>query len=168
MFISRFREFTFHFFTMVAIFISIFFVIPNLSSNKENYKSDSKTMQSSRIDEREYTGKYGNKKIEHTLVIVMTDQTELKFSASAYSKYFEELQKENNIGKEIKYYQGNNTKKNINPIQVEIDNEIVYNTNENAKSKYLILLLTLGLLIYSGYKLKKYLKTKNINKKNSR
>lgn len=154
---SNFREYTFHFFTIVMIFLSIFFVIPNLSSDLKNYKSDIKTIESSRIDEREYTGKYGNKKIEHTLVIIMTDQTELKFSASEYSKFFEELQNKKNIGKNIKYYHGNYTAENMNPMQVEIENKIIYEPSESAKSKYFLLLLTLGLSFYSGNKLRKYL-----------
>jgi hypothetical protein len=138
-------------------------VIPNLSSDLKNYRSDIKTIESSRIDEREYSGRYGNKRIEHTLVIIMTDQTELKFSASEYSKYFEKLQNGKNIGKNIKYYLGNYTAENMNPIQVEIENKIIYDSSESAKSKYLLLLLTLGFSFYSGYKLREYLKKRNIN-----
>lgn len=160
---SNFREYTFHFFTIVLIFLCIFFVIPNLSSDLKNYNSDIKTIESSRIDEREYTGKYGDKRIEHTLVIVMTDQTELEFSASEYSKFFEELQSEKNIGKNIKYYLANYTADNMNPIQVEIENKIIYDTSESAKSKYFFLLLTLGFSLYSGHKLREYLKIRNIN-----
>ena len=158
---SNYREYFFHFMSILMIVLSIFFVIPNLSTDLKNYKEENKIIASSRIDEREYRSKYGEKRIEHTLVIVMTDQTELKFSASEYSKFFEELQNENNIGRKIRYYLTNYIAENRNPIQVEIDNKIIYDVHERMKIKYFFLLLTLCFSIYSGYKLNKYLKARN-------
>jgi hypothetical protein len=144
--------------SILMIILSILFVIPNLSTNLKNYKEENKIIANSRIDETEHIGKFNQKRIEHTLVIVMTDQTELKFSASEYSKFFNELQNEKKIGKKIKYYLSNIIIVNKNPIQVEIDNKLIYNARESMKSKYLFLLLTIAFSIYSVYKLKKYLK----------
>ena len=147
--------------SILMIVLSIFFVIPNLSTDLKNYKEENKIIASSRIDEREYKGKFNQKRVEHTLVIVMTDQTELKFSASEYSKFFEELQNEKNIGKKIKYYLSNYIAENNNPIQVEIDNKLIYDLSERMKTKYLFLLLTLVFSTYSGNKLRQYLRNRN-------
>jgi hypothetical protein len=45
----------------------------------------------------------------------------------------------------------------MNPIQVEIDNKIIYDVHEAMKWKYLLIILTLCLSLYSGYKLRQYL-----------
>ena len=143
------------------IVLSIFFVIPNLSTNLKNYKEENKIIVNSRIDEREYKGKFNQKRVDHTLVIILTDQTELKFSASEYSKFFDELENKKNNGKRIKYYLSNYIAENNNPIQVEINNKLIYGLNERMKTKYLFLILTLIFSISSGYKLKKKLRNRN-------
>ena len=158
---SNFREYFFHFMSILMIVLSIFFVIPNLSTEINNYKEENKVIANSRIDEREYKGKFNQKRVQHTLVIVMTDQTELKFSASEYSKFFEELQNEKNNGKSIKYQLSNYIAENNNPMQVEIDNELIYDLSERMKTKYLFLLITLAISTYSGYKFRHYLRNRN-------
>jgi hypothetical protein len=87
----------------------------------------------------------------------MSDKTELKFSDSEYLKYFEELKNNQNIGKSIKYYSRNNGE-TMNPSQVEIDGKIIYDLKERMKSKYILILLTIGFLTYSLYKLNLHIK----------
>ena len=87
----------------------------------------------------------------------MTDNTEVKLSASEYSDFFDEIQNVKNIGKKIKWYLENGVANNMNPIQVEIDNKIIYDVHEAMKWKYLLIILTLCLSLYSGYKLRQYL-----------
>jgi hypothetical protein len=157
---SNYREYGFHFMTIVLVFGTIFFVIPNLSTDTKDYNSKTKIIESSRIDEEERTGKGFQKRVEYTLVLVMSDKTELKFSDSEYSKYFEELKSSKNFGEKIKYYSRNNGE-TMNPSQVEIDGKIVYNLKERMNSKYLLILLTIGFLTYSLYKLNLFIKKRN-------
>lgn len=150
---SNYREYGMHFMTIFLVLGTSFFIIPNLSTNTKDYNSKTKIIESSRIDEEERIGKG----FEYTLVLVMSDKTELKFSDSEYLKYFEELKNNQNIGKSIKYYSRNNGE-TMNPSQVEIDGKIIYDLKERMKSKYILILLTIGFLTYSLYKLNLHIK----------
>jgi hypothetical protein len=157
---SNYREYGFHFMTIVLVLGTFFFVIPNLSTDTKDYNSKTKIIESFRIDEKERTTKGFQKRIEYTLVLVMSDKTELEFSDSEYSKYFEKLSSNENIGKKIKYYSRNNGE-TMNPGQVEIDGKVIYDLKERMESKYLLILLTIGFSTYSLYKLNLYIKKRN-------
>jgi hypothetical protein len=152
---SNYREFWMHFMTVVLLFTVPFFVVPNLSSNLKNYESEIKTLKSTRIFEEEYTGKNLRKKVERTLILEMTDGTEIRLSTE-YGEYWNELQSEHNIGKQIKYYLGNNIEYGINPVQLEVENKIIYDPSHGVKWGYILVLMTIGMAIYSRIKLKKF------------
>ena len=153
---SNYKEYIFHFMTILMIILCVFCIVPNLSTDIKNYKEDNNIIASTRIDEREYRDRNFNKRVEHTLVILMTDNTEVKLSASEYSDFFDEIQNSDSLFKKITYFE-NGVANNMNPIQVEIDNKIIYDVHEAMKWKYLLIILTLCLSLYSGYKLRQYL-----------
>jgi hypothetical protein len=135
------------------------FVVPNLSTNIKNYESEIKILESTRIDEREYSKNF-QKKIERTLILKMTDETEIRLS-NQYGEYWKTIQKEENIGKKIKYYLGNNTSYGSNPVQLEIENKIIYDPSESVKWGYFLLLMAIGMVIYSGNKLRIFFQNKD-------
>lgn len=152
---SNYRDFRLHLMTIALLLTVPFFVVPNLSTNIKNYESETKILESTKIDEREYTGKYFQKKVERTLILNMSDGTEIRLS-DQYGEYWVELQNQQNIGKSVKYYLGNNTSYGSNPVQLEVENKIIYNPAKNVKWAYVLVLMTIGMTIYSGIKLRNY------------
>ncbi len=60
-----YRELSLHILTVVLVFCSIYFVIPNLSTNLKEYQSETKTLKDTRIDEEEYTRKFRKRIKKH-------------------------------------------------------------------------------------------------------
>ena len=148
----NYREFGIHFMTFVYVFCTSLFVIPNLTTNLKKYNKGMGILINSRIYEREYIGKYFQKKNEKTLVLNLDNGMELKLSGK-YSKFWDEFQDKESIGKTITYYLGNNITYGSNPIQIELDNKIIYTPNENRIWAYLSIIMTIGFMIYSGKKI---------------
>ena len=153
----NYREIGLHFFTVMLIIMVPLFVVPNLSTDLKNYQRETNVLKDTRIDVREYRGKYFQKKVEKTLVILLQDESEIHLSNS--QSCWKEIQNKNNVGKKITFYSGNNTADRMNPVQLEIEDKVIYDPSENAKWGYFLVLMTVGLAIYSGNKLRNYLKT---------
>jgi hypothetical protein len=158
---TNYREYGMHFMTIILLIMVPFFVIPNLSTNLKNYKKETNIIIGTRINIREYTGKYFQKKTEKTLVIILKDSSEIKLSDVEYHKYWDIIEAKNNIGKKITFYSGNNTAERNNPVQIEIDNKIIYDPSESVKWGYIIVFMTIGMTIYSGIKLRNYFQYKD-------
>lgn len=126
--------------TAVLLFVVPYFVLPNLFTDIKNLEYETKIIKSTRIlkeknNSRSLPGKYIT-----SLIIKMTDGSEIQ-SSEEYDKYWPQIQKKDNIGKQIKYYHSVNGSKEHNPLQIEINNKIVYKKNENLK--YVIVLIVL-------------------------
>lgn len=146
------KIFTNYMYNFLLIVASIFVILPNISENKSAYQLDIETLKSTRIDTREYTRKLQNR-TEKSLILVMKDETEWKIS-DQYSDYWNRLQDTNNIGKKIYLYSGNNTTRFHNPVQIEIEKEIIYDTKVGMGWKYLLLFMTIGFTCYNWMKYK--------------
>lgn len=146
------REFGIHLMTIVLVICTPLYIIPNLTTNLKNYNKGKGVLTNARINEREYTGRYFLKRIERTLVLNLDNGMELKLSGQ-YSKFWDELQDQKSIGKTITYYLGNNTTYGFNPVQIELDNKIIYDPSENMIWAYILVVMTIGCMIYSGKKL---------------
>jgi hypothetical protein len=147
------RDFGIYFLTVVLIICSFIYIIPNLSTDTSDYGYETKELENTRIDKREYYRKL-RKRTEYTLVLRMTDGTEWYIS-DQYSDYWDKLKSAKNIGKKYKLYTGNNTSHYHNPVQIEIEGKVVYDLKERLKWSYLLILMTIGLSVYSFTKLKK-------------
>lgn len=158
---TNYREYVMHFFTVILLILVPICVVPNLSTSLKNYKKETNEIIGTRIDVREYTGKYFEKKTEETLVIILKDSSELKLSSIENHKYWRDIEAEKNIGKIITFYSGNNTAERTNPVQLEIDNEVIYDPSEHVKWGYAMVFMTIGMVIYSGKKLRDYFQYKN-------
>jgi len=136
---------------IVLIFCSLIYIVPNLSLDISEYQSETKVLSDSRVEEREYYRKFRSR-VDRTLFLIMTDGTEWKIS-DQYSDYWERLKDSANIGKTYKLFMGNNTSLYHNPVQIEIEGEVVYALVEGRKWAYLLIVLTIGLTIYNGLRL---------------
>ncbi len=79
------REFGIHLMTLVLVICTPIYVIPNLSTNLSNYIKDEGVLKDTRIDEREYTGKFFQKRVERTLILNLENGKEIRLSRQ-YSK----------------------------------------------------------------------------------
>lgn len=146
------RAFGLHSMTVLFLILVPIFVIPDLSTDVSDYNSNSTILIKTQIHERD-RGWF--RKPERSLQLFMEDGTLISLSSS-FSNYWGLLQKKENIGKNITYYSNRNGSYIPNPNQLELDKKIVYTTKEGLIWKYLILLMTIGLSIYSGKKLRDY------------
>jgi hypothetical protein len=146
-----------YWFTGFMLFISIFFIIPNLSNDLSDYTKNGEIYKSSKIEVTE-TKKLLSTKKKYTLVLTMENGSEWVFD-SQFSDYWEKLKDTNNIGKKYTFYSG--TLVGSNPSQVEIENKIVYNLRTLDKYKYFMLLLTLVGTVISLIDYCKHIKRKS-------
>lgn len=153
------REFGIHLMTLVLVICTPIYVIPNLSTNLSNYIKDEGVLKDTRIDEREYTGKFFQKRVERTLILNLENGKEIRLSRQ-YSKYWKELQYKESIGKIITYYLANNTTWGSNPVQIELESKVIYNPSQNRMWAYLLVFMTVGCMIYSGKKLYEFVTLK--------
>ncbi len=144
--------------TIVSVICTSIYIIPNLTTNLKNYDKGTGVLVDTRINEREYTGKYFQKKVERTLILNLDNGMELKLSRQ-YGKFWDELQAKESIGKTVTYYLGNNITCGSNPVQIELDNKIIYDPSENRIWAYLLVFMTIGCIIYSGKKLYAFVKS---------
>jgi hypothetical protein len=122
---------------LATLFSSIFFVIPSLSTNVNNYKSTTKVLRFTRMDKQERL----LKPTVYTLNLIMEDSTEWKIT-DQHSKHFDRLSDPKNVGKSYKMYLAEHRMEYYNPEQIEIDGEVIYTPESTMIWKYLILFLT--------------------------
>ena len=127
-----YRDFSFYLFSIVLFIFALFYTVPNLSTNLDNYQCETKILESTSIGIKEKTSRGFGTRTEKTLILTMTDGTEIRLN-DQYQKHWSLLQEDIIIGKNITYYLGNNTNYGSNPVQLEIENFIVYNTSEGRK-----------------------------------
>ena len=135
---------------------NLFFVFPNLSSDINDYKSTSQKIKQTKINIRKQTFKNDYK----TLRIILIDNTEWTING-IYSEYFKKLLDKKNIGKKIKIYSQNSLlemEENNNPVQIEVDEKIIYTVKNQLYRNYILLLAEVGLLVFLFYR-----KRMNIN-----
>lgn len=145
--------------TAVLLFCVPYFVLPNLFTDLKNLKSETKILKSTEvITERNYSRSLPQKYISK-LVMTMNDGSTLH-SSEEYDKYWSVIQKKDNIGKKIKYYYGVNSSKDGNPLQLEINNKIIYKKGTNLTYAIALIVLTVILSIISVIKLRNILKNK--------
>jgi len=144
--------------TILFTLYSVFFVIPELHFNLSGLRSITKTLKDIETKSYKYTAKKyfnrgsGNgKRLEYreqtayTTIYKMTDNSEYNITGHN-PKYNGAILSRNNIGKTIKIY---TEKESTIPLQLEIDNKVIFGIKESNNTKYLLLGLTLGLIIYS-------------------
>ena len=144
--------------TILFTVYSVFFVIPELHFNLDGLTLITKTLKDIETKSYKYTAKKyfnrgsGNgKRLEYreqtayTTIYKMTDNSEYNITGH-HPKYNGAILSRDNIGKTIKIY---TEKESTIPLQLEIDNKIIFGLNETNQFKYIILAFTLGLIIYS-------------------
>ena len=144
--------------TLLVTVYSVFFIIPELHFNLDRLTLITKTLKDIETKSYKYTAKKyfnrgsGNgKRLEYreqtayTTIYKMTDNSEYNITGH-HPKYNGAILSRDNIGKTIKIY---TEKESTIPLQLEIDNKVVYGINESNNTKYLLLGLTLILIIYS-------------------
>ncbi len=156
---KNYREYLFHAMTVVLVFCLSYYAIPNLVATTNELEFATKTLKSTELKiERNYSRSLPQSHIK-TLILTMTDGTEIK-SGEDYEEYWPKLQAKQNLGKVVKYYTGINTSKDWNPLQIEIDNKVIYNKNANLKYVILFIAMTFASVIFSIYRLLRYINLK--------
>lgn len=135
--------------TGVLLICTPLYIIPNLSRNLDNYRKGEGILANSRIEEREYYRKF-KKKIERTLILTLDNGT-LRLSTQ-YGQYWNQLTDKGTIGKKVTYYLGNNITEGSNPVQLEIDGQIIYDPSAEMVWGYVLLIMTMLLSLYTGRK----------------
>ena len=144
--------------TILFTVYSVFFVIPELHFNLDSLTLHTKILKDIKNKSYKYTerkwfnrGSGSGKRLEYrertgyTTIYKMTDNSEYNITGH-HPKYNGTIISRDNIGKTIKIY----TEKESNiPLQLEIDNKIIYGFEESNNTKYLILGFTFALIIYS-------------------
>ena len=145
--------------TVVLIFCVSYYTIPDLLARKNDLKFETKILKSTELKiERNHSLSLPKSHIK-TLVLTMSDGTIIS-SSEDYDQFWPRMQEKKNIGKVIKYYSGINTSKDWNPLQIEIDNKIIYNKNANLKYVIIFIAMTIASTIFSVYRLIRYINLK--------
>jgi hypothetical protein len=138
--------------TIVLVICIPIFILPNLSNNLKNYTKGEGTLINARIHEREYTGRYFTKKVETTLILNLNNNVSIVLN-DQYNDYWSTFLDRRSIGKKLTYYLGNNkVNKHLNPVQIVLDDKIVYDPSQNRTWEYILVLITVGCVIYSSKK----------------
>jgi len=154
------KEFGMHLLTIVLLFCSIGFIIPDLSSNLSNYNKQQKKLASTKIEEREYRNKYNQERVSRTLIMEMSDETNW-IVPNDYSNFWKEIQSEKNLNKEVTMYLSNSL--GHVPVQLSINGKLIYDVNQDLPIKYLLIFMTIGMTIYSANKLRIHFKNHQSN-----
>ena len=147
-----------YFTTILISLYSVFFVIPELHFNHDGLTSITKTLKD--IENKSYkyteskwfnTGIGNGRRLEYrdrtgyTTIYKMTDDSEYNITGH-HPKYNGAIISRDNVGKTIKIY---TEKESTIPLQLEIDNKIIFGIKESNNTKYLVLGFTFALIIYS-------------------
>ena len=147
--------------TLILVFTSAVYIIPDLKINLNSYTMETKILQST--DYKTYKSTYrkwyknprrfeDKEQTNYTLILTMTDGSQYSIESDKASE-FPALSDPKSTGKTFKLY----TDKNNKPVQIEIDNQLIYGLQETNESNYLILAFTLGMILYSIARFKRIL-----------
>jgi hypothetical protein len=148
-------DFKIYVITFVAAMCSIGYILPDLFSGLEDLENQTNIIVATRIDTRELHSRARKETYEEVLVVLLDNGGELRFTNG---DHWNEIQRPDYIGKPIKFYK-NDRHSGYDPVQVEIDNKIIYKKNDDWKATCFFLLLTIGCLIYSVNSIRKRLTT---------
>lgn len=141
--LAEFREKRYTFFLIfISIFLSYYcftLFIPNLFKTIDDFELHESKIESVKIDNR-------------SLIIVLIDGTEWTLSEK-HSRYWPIISDNGNLGKSIKLW-FDDTKKSSEPIQIMLNDKIIYLFKKDNKTDVLFIFLTLALLILTILKVK--------------
>ena len=141
------RNFFMYLITVLFLILAVVVVVPDLSKGIKSYNKTTKTLESSRFIEK-ISYRRLHKRIKRTLVLTMTDNTEW-YVGEVNRKSWDELQQAKYIGKNFSLYFSHEIR-NVNyPVQIEIENKIIYDLNDSKFYDYMLLLLVLVMILSS-------------------
>ena len=143
----KFRSYFMYLTTSLLLVFVIIVVIPDLSKGIKSYNKTTKTLESSKFIEKISYHRL-HKKIRRTLVLTMTDNTEW-YVKEVNKKSWEELQQTKYIGKNFNLYFLHEIRKVNYPVQIEIENKIIYDLNDTKFNEYILLVLVLVMILFS-------------------
>lgn len=144
--------------TLLFLLYSVFMILPNLNFSFSGLELVTKTLKSIATKSYKYNtnkvlnrGSVGGWKYEkrqntgYTIIYTMTDNSTHRITGHN-PKYNRELLSKDNVGKTIKIY---TEKEGSIPVQLEIDNKVIFGLKETNQLSYFILAATLAFVIYS-------------------
>lgn len=128
--------------------------MPNFSLNKDNFEKVSGIVSSVKqetYEERRSKDYLFQNIIRERIIVTMADRDYKEYYVSdIYEDYWPKLLGYDIVGKEIVLYLGVG-KENEDPFRMEIDGELIYDTNIRYGRNILIILFTLSLSLFNLY-----------------
>ncbi len=141
-----------HIFNAVLIIGSLI-TIPRLTTNLDNYTSETMTLSGTHIVKSEYRRRL--RMITRTdLVLEMSSGVERKLS-STYSEFWPIFTSPENHGKTLTLYQVRTCEQCVDPDRIEMDGKVVYDQYENKPFWYGLILLTIVVSTFNIYSIRK-------------
>ncbi len=141
--------------TIILILCTIFLVIPNLSTNLSDYKKETDILLKTSTKAGTTRKPIFRKRIHRVLILEMESHKKWYISNEKYLKYWTEIQSPNNIGKRFTFYSQYHITERHNPIRLEIENKVIYDSSKDKILEYLILIITICATYFSVKKYKK-------------
>ena len=160
------RNFFLYLITGLLLVLVVLIVIPDLSKGIKSYNKTTKTLESSRFIEK-VSYHHLHKRIRRILILTMTDNTEW-YVTEVNRKSWNELQQTKYIGKNFSLYFSHEIR-NVNyPVQIEIENKIIYDLNDSKFYDYMLMLLVLVMILSSfrSYNQSKIIKPYRVESEN--
>lgn len=136
------------------IFLVGYEVVPNFSLNKDNFNKVSGLIHYVEYENRDFKRDkdyFLNNLISERVVLVIADRNYHEYYISdIYKKYWAKLLHEASRGKEVVLYLSVDNQ-NEDPYRIEIDGEVIYDTNVRYQRNTLILIFTLILTLFNLY-----------------
>ena len=133
-------------FTSLLLGYSIFYIIPAVTYELDDFHKTEKYYDSSEIFEKESLIRENKLK----LVLTMSDDTKW-YVRRTHLAYFPLLNSPANVGKKFTFYTIN--KSDDVPLRIEIEDKIIFDFESNKEVYYLLLGVTFIFVLISGKKL---------------
>lgn len=138
--------------TIILVIYTFISIVPNLSNNLENYSKSEGSLRKASIHESEYTGRYFTKKVRTTLILRLDNGVNITLN-DQYDAYWNIFLDRRSIGKKLTYYVRNNQiNQHLDPVQIELDDRIIYDPSQARVGDYFLILMTIAGVIYSSNK----------------
>tara|TARA_R110000868_G_scaffold79974_1_gene227256 strand:- start:1223 stop:1753 length:531 start_codon:yes stop_codon:yes gene_type:complete len=148
------KEFKWVFINIALIFISVFYAIPNIITEKQELTQEYGTLSKVNVETYKYKRpKSIGYRDRERLVLITSDRTQRTYKLSDnYKIHWPKFLDKKSIGKELRVYlQTDNTR--TDPLIVELNKKRVYGKSSSLFFSIIIVLMTVGLSTYHVYKI---------------
>lgn len=149
--LDKFRS---YFFNIVLIIIVALYIMPDLVNNEKEHLVESGTIDKVFIETYKYKRRKTFRYVDRErLVVVTSDRLKREFKISdQYRKFWPKLLSKDAKGKYLRAYL-RNSQDRIDPIRIELDNQVLYKKSDGLWYNLILVLITIGLTLFNLYKI---------------